>query len=210
MSNPFECPGCHVQLAYSAALRGRTVRCHHCGHSFPVADLLEAVVLPEPTSAAAPTVESQLIPPPLPRPLNPPPLPVRTSRGRTESTLDEGTSIAVADEPRSPEFVEEAVAGAPDELSESRERPATIAPVAGLIGVLLFGGFVLASGIGYLVWPGSSRTTAPAIPAAAPPAETPVEIDQPKSLKEVLEGGGNELPPKVNPGVPAPKFPQRK
>jgi hypothetical protein len=148
--------------------------------------------------------------------LNPPPLPVRTSLGRAEPGVVDGNSVVVADEPSSAEFVEETVAGvhASAESTDMKSPPATVGPVIGLVGVLLFSGLVLVGGIGYLIWPGSSRTTAPAIPAAAPPVETPVEIDQPKSLKEVLEGGGNEVPPprppKFNPGAPGPKSSQRK
>src|SRR5262249_49814844 len=154
-----------AQLAYSAALRGRTVRCHHCGHAFPVADLLEAIVPLEPVLVGA--AASSIDPPPLPRPLTPPPLPLRGARSRLEATPTENSPVAVADQPRDPEIVDEQVAenDAAIDLapSEANERLSTAGPVAGMIGVLLFSGFVMASGIGYLLWPGSSRQTVPAI-----------------------------------------------
>lgn len=216
MPNPFECPGCHARLAYSAALRGRTVRCHHCGHSFPVAELLEDIVIPEPAVVGDAAPELNLFPPPLPRLLIPPPLPVRASRSRQETMVDAGEAAGAETRGRNldgePGAENAVVALAPN---DPKERPPAAGPVIGMIGVLLFSGLVMASGIGYLIWPGSSRQTAPAIPVAAPPIETPVDVEQPKSLREVLEGGGGELPkgpPKPKPGAPgpAPNSPQRK
>ena len=65
-------------------------------------------------------------------------------------------------------------------------RPAGVAALLGLL-VVCFGGFlVVALGIGYLVWPRQTPTTAPATQTAVPPEERPVDVEQPKSLNDLL------------------------
>src|SRR5688572_21391360 len=88
MAGRFECPGCHASLAYSAALAGRTVRCHHCQHSFEV-----------PAISVVGTEKA------LPRKLTPPPLPVRKAWTPVEE-LPVATLIADSDE-KGDDFVEE-------------------------------------------------------------------------------------------------------
>ena len=101
-------------------------------------------------------------------------------------------------------------------------RRTTIGPVLGLFASFAFAFLVLASGIVYLVSTSSSPATAPVVPAAAPPLEDPADVERPKSLQEVLNGGANDdwragpagagqlgppnNPPRPEVPVPRPRF----
>ncbi len=204
MDSQIECPGCHGQLAYSAALRGRMVRCHLCQHAFSVADILDFPTVEEPATVDTATLAPTLSPPPLPTRPNPPPLPMRGRRDSSdpiEETDDEATAASF-------DSVDD----------ETHGRRTSHAPVLGLAGLFAFGFLVIASGIGYLVSSGSSPPTAQAVPAAAPAIESPAETERPKSLQEVLGGDAkNDLPaappgamqfdphqPPARPGIPRP------
>jgi hypothetical protein len=168
-----DCPGCRASLAYSAALAGRNVCCHHCGHAFAVAALLDPPV----TAIAA-----ALVPPPLPKFLNPPPLPARRDRDALAVPSDQDD----------------------DDAQEPDAAPTAVkaSALVGLVAIYLFGFLVLTAGIFYLIAPGSTRTTSAAPPAAIPTAP-PMDVDGPKSLRDVLNDGVNDgVPAGGQPGLP--------
>jgi hypothetical protein len=195
MPERFPCPGCQGSLAWSAAIPGRSVRCHLCGHAFTLTTPPNGVPLREP--ALATTASATIEPPPLPRTRTPPPLPSRNGVGRPAraAALDE------VDEP------------AP--LRQTHRRPAAarrssgIAALIGLIAVFFCAFVVIAGGIGYLVWPKSSASTAPASQSAAPPIERPTDYERPKDLNELLGNGGNIGEPKSSRTPPAWTPPRR-
>jgi hypothetical protein len=164
MAGRFECPSCHASLAYSAALAGRTVCCHHCQHSFEVAA----------------------------RALCPPPLPRRAAKAITD--LPVATLLPASDEA---DEIDENVADDAVEERAPRRSPLTSA-IFGLLAVYLGGFILLSSGIAYLVWSESTRPVQKPVDMVAPPIEAPVDYEQPKSLKEVLNEGSNDNVPKVN------------
>lgn len=198
MTNRFNCPGCHVELAFSPALAGRTVRCHHCDHQFAVPDSEGAGQL---ELVAASSSSANLSPPSLPRRLNPPPLPAREQRSAeewdapVESVFLDGGDLDNDADP---------VTAGPIEIPAPGAKS-----VLGLIASLAFGLLILSAGIGYLIWPGSSRSTSSTMPSAAPPGQVPVEVEQPKSLDEILNNGlkGEPMPPPPNEGFGRPKRP---
>jgi predicted Zn finger-like uncharacterized protein len=176
MAGRFECPGCHASLAYSAALAGRTVRCHHCQHSFEV-----------------PAISTDGVEKALPRKLTPPPLPVRKARAPVEE-LPVATLIPDTEE-KDDDFVEEAE----DSIDEPvAKRSPLKSAVFGLVAVYLSAFLVLASGITYIVWSESTRPVQKSIDPVAAPVETPVDYEQPKSLREVLNEGSKDDVPKVD------------
>ena len=152
MAGRFECPGCHASLAYSSALAGRTVRCHHCQHSFDV-----------PVISAGGTDKAQ------PRRLTPPPLPVRKARTPVEE-LPVATLIPDTEE-KDEDFVEEPE----DSIDEPvAKRSPLKSAVFGLVAVYLSAFLVLASGIAYIVWTESSRPVQKPIDPVAAPVERQV------------------------------------
>lgn len=178
MAGRFECPGCRASLAYSAALAGRTVRCHHCQHSFEVAS-------------------SQS------RALCPPPLPKRKS----QASEDLPVATVLTDAEDNDDVAEMQVDQTIDERP-TRRSPLTSA-ILGLLSVYFFTFVVLASGVSYAVWSDSKRMPVKTIDPVAPPIETPVDYEQPKSLREVLnEGSKDNGARKDPPNVPRqPRMP---
>lgn len=197
MTATLECPGCHVELAYSPALLGRMVRCHHCNHEFPIAHLVDEK--PE-QAVIANGIEAALS---LPRQFTPPPLPKRNSDWNRDELNRYPRRRPITG------WDEQQRESEDSHSSNERNSPDSGAPaVVALVATLAFGVLVIATGIGYLAWPGSSRKTEPAIPVVAPPSETPLDVERPKNLNEVLGGGGKEVPP-ANPGFNPPGPPRR-
>jgi hypothetical protein len=123
--------------------------------------------------------------------LNPPPLPARNASG---SRLEDAEELPDNESDASPEF-------------DAGRQHSGVGSVFGFVALLVAGFLIVSAGIGYLAWPGSSRQTAPAIPSAAPPAETPVEVEHPKSLQELMGKGAGQ--PEANPpGIPPPQAPK--
>lgn len=102
------------------------------------------------------------------------------------------------------------------------DRPRTGLALFGLGVTFLVGCLVLCTGVGYIVWPGIARSTAPTGPGPSPPAEVPVVSDKPRPLSDVLREAPKRDradepaappfprfdPPFPRPGAP-PRFPPR-
>jgi hypothetical protein len=69
-----------------------------------------------------------------------------------------------------------------------RDRPSGTATLIGLLAAFLVGFLILAAGVGYVLWPGASRSTAPSTQGPARPSvvDTPTAGDRPKPLDEVM------------------------
>ena len=80
--------------------------------------------------------------------------------------------------------------------------------VFGLVALLGIGFLTLVSGVGYLVWPQPTPVVEPAPQTAAPPVEAPVEVEQPKGLKDIFENAPRKKEAGGGPGGPKIDFPR--
>ncbi|HJZ91973.1 MAG TPA: hypothetical protein VKE40_13955, partial [Gemmataceae bacterium] len=67
------------------------------------------------------------------------------------------------------------------------ERPAGMGVLIGVVAACVLGFAAVAAGVGYLLWPRSDPSTAPASNNADSSAATPVVVDPPKTLDEVIK-----------------------
>jgi len=203
------CPQCSTAFAYSPALLGKSVRCRQCQHTFVVSG-------PSDEAAASATASAGQV-------LVPPPLPTRgrgaqtNPRPRDDEFIDERPRSRTRDDGprvrREPERSRRPRAASPEGRSSGAGTLVALIAVCGL------GLVVLAGGIGYLLWPSSATTTAPAGDVPAAPVAAPVVVDTPKTLDEILkdapsrpgEPPGRVQPkkfdPAARPGLPVPRQP---
>jgi len=67
------------------------------------------------------------------------------------------------------------------------ERSSGTAALFGLIACFLIGFSMIATGIGYLLWPVSATDQIPSAPTTALPTELPTDVEKPKNLNEILK-----------------------
>ena len=113
---------------------------------------------------------ASLMPPPLPVPVTP---------------VSTGPSSDSARKPR-------------QSIAPRPERSSGVVALFGLIASFLVGFSIIATGIGYLLWPSSASDNIPSTPTTAIPTELPADVEKPKNLNEILK----EPPPG---GVPKQK-----
>jgi hypothetical protein len=105
--------------------------------------------------------------------LTPPPLPARGGNDETSLRREESHREHSARSER-------------DSVPPKRGRTSNLPALLGLIVVCFMGFGVIATGIGYLLWPETPLTVTQPIPAAAPPEDPQQSIEKPKSLNDVL------------------------
>lgn len=76
-------------------------------------------------------------------------------------------------------------------LAPDPERTSGAVARFGLIAIFLFGVSIIATGIGYLLWPSSPTAQVPQTSNLEAPRELPSDVERPKSLNEIL----NDRPP---------------
>jgi hypothetical protein len=179
------------------------VQCRQCAHRFevtsPPAEAVPATVPAGPADAAAP------------KPLTPPPLPARVVKDRPAPPA-RGWEVSKGDPDIEPEVGEKR----PRRRPIQRERPGSTGALVGLAAAFLLGLFVLVGGVTYLLWPGASKATSPAVQGAAPAVEAPVTAEPPKRFEDIIreaprrDGGPGVQPgmPNFNPPPPMPPFPR--